>query len=157
MAYFIVGQQRCLLKIKVSSSFKIPKPRDQAILSFINFIKRKTLIKTEPQKNDTTQKHQKLLHLSLLSVTSYTVVTSKMRSYSTSILAHLFGIIALILMLVWLLHYREGIEYDSGNPLRVFNVCFLCFSSLIDCLFILNNCHILLYLIFSQLCRLTLF
>ncbi|RHN42355.1 putative ascorbate ferrireductase (transmembrane) [Medicago truncatula] len=44
-----------------------------------------------------------------------------MRSYSTSILAHLFGIIALILMLVWLLHYREGIEYDSGNPLRVFN------------------------------------
>lgn len=91
------------------------------------------------------------------SVTSYTVVTNKMRSYSTSILAHLFGIIALILMLVWLLHYREGIEYDSGNPLRVFNVCFLCFSSLIDCLFILNNCHILLYLIFSQLCRLTLF
>ncbi|XP_057422010.1 probable transmembrane ascorbate ferrireductase 3 [Lotus japonicus] len=45
-----------------------------------------------------------------------------MRSYSTTILAHLFGILAIILLLVWLLHYREGIEYDSDNPLRVFNV-----------------------------------
>jgi cytochrome b-561 len=58
-----------------------------------------------------------------------------MASYSTSVLAHLFGIIALILMLVWLLHYQGGIEYDSSNPLRVFNVkhyssCL--FSSLID-------------------------
>ncbi|KAL5054823.1 hypothetical protein RYX36_035505 [Vicia faba] len=45
-----------------------------------------------------------------------------MPSYSTSVLAHLFGIISIILLLVWLLHYREGIEYDSDNPLRVFNV-----------------------------------
>ncbi|KAJ1430578.1 Cytochrome b561/ferric reductase transmembrane [Sesbania bispinosa] len=45
-----------------------------------------------------------------------------MRSYSAAALAHLFGIIAIILMLVWLLHYREGIEYDSDNALRVFNV-----------------------------------
>ncbi|KAE9601051.1 hypothetical protein Lal_00023814 [Lupinus albus] len=45
-----------------------------------------------------------------------------MRSYTTSVLAHLFGILAIILLLVWLLHYREGIEYDSDNPLRVFNV-----------------------------------
>ncbi|XP_014520447.1 transmembrane ascorbate ferrireductase 1 [Vigna radiata var. radiata] len=39
-----------------------------------------------------------------------------------SYLAHLFGIIAFILLLIWLLHYREGIEYDSNNGLRVFNV-----------------------------------
>jgi cytochrome b-561 len=45
-----------------------------------------------------------------------------MASYSTSVLANLFGIIAIILMLVWLLHYQGGIEYDSSNPLRVFNV-----------------------------------
>lgn len=39
-----------------------------------------------------------------------------------TIFAHLFGILAFILMLVWLLHYREGIEYDSDDPNRVFNV-----------------------------------
>ncbi|CAN6727920.1 unnamed protein product [Malus baccata var. baccata] len=33
--------------------------------------------------------------------------------------AHLFG---LILLLVWLLHYRGGIDYDSDNSDRVFNV-----------------------------------
>ncbi|KAB2620103.1 transmembrane ascorbate ferrireductase 3 [Pyrus ussuriensis x Pyrus communis] len=36
--------------------------------------------------------------------------------------AHLFGILALILLLVWLLHYRGGIDYDSDNSDRVFNV-----------------------------------
>ncbi|CAN0876801.1 Probable transmembrane ascorbate ferrireductase 3 [Linum grandiflorum] len=36
--------------------------------------------------------------------------------------AHVFGILGIILMLVWLLHFREGIEYDSDNPARVFNV-----------------------------------
>ncbi|XP_058728438.1 probable transmembrane ascorbate ferrireductase 3 [Vicia villosa] len=45
---------------------------------------------------------------------------------STSIgisgLAHLFGIVSIILLLVWLLHYREGIDYDSDDGLRVFNV-----------------------------------
>ena len=45
-----------------------------------------------------------------------------MRSNGTFALAQLFGILALILLLVWLLHYREGIEYDSDNPARVFNV-----------------------------------
>ncbi|KAK7399900.1 hypothetical protein VNO78_11095 [Psophocarpus tetragonolobus] len=45
-----------------------------------------------------------------------------MASYGTAILAHLFGFLALILLLVWLLHYREGIEYDSENAFRVFNV-----------------------------------
>ncbi|EXC05044.1 putative transmembrane ascorbate ferrireductase 3 [Morus notabilis] len=36
--------------------------------------------------------------------------------------AHLFGILAIILMLVWLLHYRGNIDYDSENPDYVFNV-----------------------------------
>ncbi|KAI3453209.1 hypothetical protein Pfo_009872 [Paulownia fortunei] len=39
-----------------------------------------------------------------------------------TVLAHLFGIIAIMLLLVWLLHYREGINLDSDNPYRVFNV-----------------------------------
>lgn len=37
-------------------------------------------------------------------------------------LAHLLGVLAILLVLVWLLHFREGIYYDSGNPDRVFNV-----------------------------------
>ena len=39
-----------------------------------------------------------------------------------TIFAHVFGILAFILMLVWLLHYRGGIEYDSYDASRVFNV-----------------------------------
>lgn len=39
-----------------------------------------------------------------------------------TIFAHVFGILAFALMLVWLLHYRGGIEYDSYNAVRVFNV-----------------------------------
>ncbi|XVE91838.1 hypothetical protein REPUB_Repub01dG0046000 [Reevesia pubescens] len=39
-----------------------------------------------------------------------------------TIFAHLFGILAFILMLVWLLHYRGGIEYGSYDGSRVFNV-----------------------------------
>ncbi|KAJ7942830.1 Transmembrane ascorbate ferrireductase 1 [Quillaja saponaria] len=39
-----------------------------------------------------------------------------------TVLAHLFGILAFILLLVWLLHYRGGVEYDSDNADRVFNV-----------------------------------
>jgi cytochrome b-561 len=39
-----------------------------------------------------------------------------------TVIAHLSGILAIILMLVWLLHYRGGIEYHSDNPDRVFNV-----------------------------------
>ncbi|BAT74271.1 transmembrane ascorbate ferrireductase [Vigna angularis] len=45
-----------------------------------------------------------------------------MKSYGTTIFAQLFGLLALILLLVWLLHYREGIQYDSDDPYRVFNV-----------------------------------
>ncbi|XP_065856821.1 probable transmembrane ascorbate ferrireductase 3 [Euphorbia lathyris] len=39
-----------------------------------------------------------------------------------TVAAHIFGVLAFILMLVWLLHYRGGIEYDSHNVDRVFNV-----------------------------------
>lgn len=38
-------------------------------------------------------------------------------------LAHFFGVLAIILMLVWLLHFRGSIEYDSQDPASVFNVC----------------------------------
>ncbi|KAL0296544.1 UNVERIFIED_CONTAM: putative transmembrane ascorbate ferrireductase 3 [Sesamum radiatum] len=39
-----------------------------------------------------------------------------------TLLAHLFGIIATVLLIVWLLHYREGIDLDSDSASRVFNV-----------------------------------
>ncbi|XP_059281484.1 probable transmembrane ascorbate ferrireductase 3 isoform X2 [Lycium ferocissimum] len=39
-----------------------------------------------------------------------------------TILAHIFGVIAMILMLVWLLHYREGVDLDSYDPDKIFNV-----------------------------------
>ncbi|KAJ0037556.1 hypothetical protein Pint_22490 [Pistacia integerrima] len=38
-----------------------------------------------------------------------------------TVAAHLFGILAIVLMLIWLLHYRGGIEYGSYNSDRVFN------------------------------------
>ncbi|XP_059448462.1 probable transmembrane ascorbate ferrireductase 3 [Corylus avellana] len=43
-------------------------------------------------------------------------------SLRVTVVARVFGILAIILMLVWLLHYREGLEYDSEDPYRVFNV-----------------------------------
>lgn len=45
--------------------------------------------------------------------------------------AHFFGLMALILILIWLLHYRGGLHYESNNPDVVFNVKQL----LIICLF----------------------
>ncbi|GAV57241.1 Cytochrom_B561 domain-containing protein [Cephalotus follicularis] len=48
--------------------------------------------------------------------------TYKMSAYHLTKVAHLFGILAIILMLVWLLHFRGGIEYDSDSSNRVFNV-----------------------------------
>ncbi|CAI9785535.1 unnamed protein product [Fraxinus pennsylvanica] len=39
-----------------------------------------------------------------------------------SILAHFFGVIAIVLMLVWLLHYRGGLDLDSDDPNLIFNV-----------------------------------
>ncbi|KAI4340716.1 hypothetical protein MLD38_025526 [Melastoma candidum] len=37
-------------------------------------------------------------------------------------LAHLFAVAVLILLLVWLFHFHEGLDYYSNNPYRVFNV-----------------------------------
>ncbi|KAL5721819.1 ascorbate ferrireductase (transmembrane) [Ranunculus cassubicifolius] len=39
-----------------------------------------------------------------------------------TVLGHFFGVMAAILMLVWLLHYRGGIDLDSDKNDRVFNV-----------------------------------
>ncbi|OIT36783.1 PREDICTED: probable transmembrane ascorbate ferrireductase 3 [Nicotiana attenuata] len=39
-----------------------------------------------------------------------------------TIFAHLFGLLALILMLVWLLHYREGVNLFSYYANQIFNV-----------------------------------
>ncbi|KAF9625297.1 hypothetical protein IFM89_020883 [Coptis chinensis] len=39
-----------------------------------------------------------------------------------TVLAHFFGVMAIILMFVWLLHYRGGIDLDSDSSDRVFNV-----------------------------------
>ncbi|XP_057777667.1 probable transmembrane ascorbate ferrireductase 3 isoform X2 [Salvia miltiorrhiza] len=39
-----------------------------------------------------------------------------------TVVAHFFGILSTILMLVWLLHYREGLDLDSDDARRVFNV-----------------------------------
>ncbi|XP_052205353.1 probable transmembrane ascorbate ferrireductase 3 [Diospyros lotus] len=41
---------------------------------------------------------------------------------SVTVLAQLFGITALILLLIWLLHFREGLNLDSENPYQIFNV-----------------------------------
>ncbi|GAA0156944.1 reductase [Lithospermum erythrorhizon] len=46
----------------------------------------------------------------------------KRSTSGVTIVAHVFGVLSLILMLVWLLHYRGGIELDSDNAYRVFNV-----------------------------------
>uniref|UniRef100_A0A5B6YHS4 Cytochrome b561 domain-containing protein n=1 Tax=Davidia involucrata TaxID=16924 RepID=A0A5B6YHS4_DAVIN len=44
------------------------------------------------------------------------------RASRITVVAHLFGVLAVILLLVWLLHYREGLDLDSDNAYRVFNV-----------------------------------
>lgn len=44
------------------------------------------------------------------------------RASRITAVAHLFGILAIILMLIWLLHYRGGLDLDSDNPYRVLNV-----------------------------------
>lgn len=43
-------------------------------------------------------------------------------AFSMTRVAHVFAVAALILLLVWLLHFREGLDYHSDNPYRVFNV-----------------------------------
>ncbi|XXG53482.1 hypothetical protein AAC387_Pa03g1566 [Persea americana] len=39
-----------------------------------------------------------------------------------AVFANVFGITAIILMLVWLLHFRGGIDLDSDDPNLIFNV-----------------------------------
>ncbi|KAF6144578.1 hypothetical protein GIB67_006070 [Kingdonia uniflora] len=39
-----------------------------------------------------------------------------------TIVAHLFGLIAGILLLIWLLHYRGGLDLHSNSTDRIFNV-----------------------------------
>ncbi|GAB2286383.1 hypothetical protein Dimus_020799 [Dionaea muscipula] len=39
-----------------------------------------------------------------------------------TVVAHFFGILAIILMLVWLLHFCGDIDLDSDVPAHVFNV-----------------------------------
>lgn len=43
-----------------------------------------------------------------------------------AVLAHVFGITAIILMLVWLLHFRGGIDLDSDDSNLIFNVSLFC-------------------------------
>ncbi|CAM8935753.1 unnamed protein product [Rhodiola kirilowii] len=43
-------------------------------------------------------------------------------SSKLSMFAHFFGIIAIVLMLVWLLHYGKGLNLNSNDPGRIFNV-----------------------------------
>ncbi|XP_058079635.1 probable transmembrane ascorbate ferrireductase 3 [Magnolia sinica] len=52
------------------------------------------------------------------------IQTTRIRvgSPATAVAAHLFGVIAVILMLVWVFHYRGGIDLDSQDSERVFNV-----------------------------------
>ncbi|XP_021727422.1 probable transmembrane ascorbate ferrireductase 3 [Chenopodium quinoa] len=44
------------------------------------------------------------------------------RASSITPVAHFFGILSIILLLVWLLHYRGGLSLDSDNPYRILNV-----------------------------------
>lgn len=61
-------------------------------------------------------------------------VVYRRRASRITIFAQLFGILAILLLLIWLLHYREGIEYDSLDGFRVFNVR--------------NSPHIYIYILF---------
>ncbi|KAI6685989.1 hypothetical protein NL676_031902 [Syzygium grande] len=52
--------------------------------------------------------------------------TDRPRYYDSAsrltVVAHFCGVVSIVLLLVWLLHYREGIDYYSGDAFRVFNV-----------------------------------
>ncbi|KAK2988592.1 hypothetical protein RJ640_011562 [Escallonia rubra] len=52
----------------------------------------------------------------------YSRETYRRSASRITVIAHLFGVTAIILLLVWLLHYREGLNIESDNPYRVFNV-----------------------------------
>uniref|UniRef100_A0A7N1A8H1 ascorbate ferrireductase (transmembrane) n=1 Tax=Kalanchoe fedtschenkoi TaxID=63787 RepID=A0A7N1A8H1_KALFE len=46
----------------------------------------------------------------------------KTPSSGLSMVAQLFGITAIVLMLVWLLHYGKGFDLNSNDPTRIFNL-----------------------------------
>ncbi|KAI4313657.1 hypothetical protein L6164_026616 [Bauhinia variegata] len=48
--------------------------------------------------------------------------SNRPRASCITVFAHLFGLLAIILLLIWLLNYRGGIDYDSDNGFLVFNV-----------------------------------
>ncbi|KAI3431199.1 Cytochrome b561 domain-containing protein [Psidium guajava] len=54
------------------------------------------------------------------------IETDRSRYYGSAsrltLAAHFFGILSIVLLLVWLLHYREGLDYYSSNAFRVFNI-----------------------------------
>jgi hypothetical protein len=50
-----------------------------------------------------------------------------------AMLAHLLFLTTAVLMLVWLLHYRGGINIQSEDPDQVFNVYMLCFYRSFSC------------------------
>uniref|UniRef100_A0A175YRH7 Cytochrome b561 domain-containing protein n=1 Tax=Daucus carota subsp. sativus TaxID=79200 RepID=A0A175YRH7_DAUCS len=73
------------------------------------------------------------------------VITVDRRTYLRSasritVLAHLLGLTALVLLIFWLLHYREGLDLDSENPSRVFNVKFSISLNLKIYLALLTSC-----------------
>ncbi|XP_058078882.1 probable ascorbate-specific transmembrane electron transporter 1 [Magnolia sinica] len=39
-----------------------------------------------------------------------------------ALVAHLFGVVAVILMLVWVFHFRGGVDLNSDNEQHIFNV-----------------------------------
>ena len=47
-----------------------------------------------------------------------------------TVLAHLLFIAIATLVLVWLLHFREGVAFNSSNKVKIFNVS--CSSHEID-------------------------
>ncbi|KAJ1387832.1 Cytochrome b561/ferric reductase transmembrane [Sesbania bispinosa] len=44
------------------------------------------------------------------------------RSFNVTILAHLLFIAISTLVLVWLLHFREGVAFNSPNKIKIFNL-----------------------------------
>jgi len=54
----------------------------------------------------------------------------QIRATSVTIFAHLLFIAIATLMLVWLLHFRGGVAFNSSNKIKIFNVS--CSHSLID-------------------------
>jgi len=55
----------------------------------------------------------------------------QVRATSVTIFAHLLFIAIATLVLVWLLHFREGVAFfSSSNPVKIFNVS--CSNCVID-------------------------